>query len=67
VLTLAESEHEEGADTYAGTRNFYRGNGFLDVLEPRPPGWVQTALLLVRPLAGAEAAPEPDAGAAAGS
>jgi ribosomal protein S18 acetylase RimI-like enzyme len=50
VLTRAESEPQEGTDTYAGTRAFYRRNGFLDVCELRPPGWVQTALLLVRPL-----------------
>lgn len=50
VLTLAASVPEEGTDTYAGTRDFYRRVGFYDVREFRPEGWTDPALLLVRPL-----------------
>ena len=50
VLTLAESQPETGADTYAGTRAFYRSVGFRPVCELRPEGWAQLALLLVHPL-----------------
>jgi GNAT superfamily N-acetyltransferase len=50
VLTLAESVPETGADTYEGTRAFYRSLGFLPIREIHPPGWDSPALLLARPL-----------------
>jgi GNAT superfamily N-acetyltransferase len=57
VLTLAASVSEDGADTYAGTRDFYRNHGFVDVREILPVGWDEPALLLVRPLGVAHVEP----------
>lgn len=49
VLTLGPSVPEPGVtDGYAGTRRFYRRCGFSPVMEFRPDGWTDLALLLVR-------------------
>lgn len=49
VLTLGPSVPEPGvADGYAGTRRFYLRCGFSSVMEFRPDGWTDVALLLVR-------------------
>lgn len=50
VLTLAASVRQSGADTYEGTRMFYRRMGFLPIREFRPDGWSSPALLLALPL-----------------
>jgi GNAT superfamily N-acetyltransferase len=49
VLTLGPSVPEPGVtDGYARTRLFYARCGFLSVMEFRPDGWTDAALLLVR-------------------
>jgi GNAT superfamily N-acetyltransferase len=49
VLTLGPSVPEPGVtDGYAGTRRIYFRCGFLCVMEFRPDGWTDVALLLVR-------------------
>jgi GNAT superfamily N-acetyltransferase len=49
VLTLGPSVPEPGVtDGYAGARRFYLRCGFSSVMEFRPDGWTDVALLLVR-------------------
>jgi N-acetylglutamate synthase-like GNAT family acetyltransferase len=49
VLALGPSVPEPGVtDGYAGTRRFYARCGFTSVMEFRPDGWTDVALLLVR-------------------
>jgi GNAT superfamily N-acetyltransferase len=50
VLTLGPSVVEQHADSYAGTRRFYRSVGFEAVRELDLVGWDQPALLLARRL-----------------
>jgi ribosomal protein S18 acetylase RimI-like enzyme len=56
VTTLSEATPEpEQEDTYAGTRRFYRQNGFEPIWEPE--GWWNEgnqAVLMVRVLDGSE-------------
>ncbi len=49
VLTLGPSVPEPGVtDGYAGTRRFYARCGFSPVIELKPDGWTDVALMLVR-------------------
>jgi hypothetical protein len=49
VLTLGPSRPEPGrADSYEGTRQFYRSMGFVPLRELQLKDWVDPALLLAR-------------------